>query len=743
MKKVFSTLGSLLISSVFLQGKENVPEVPDSLKRVQLNEVIISATRINKDAPIAFSDMNAKQIKESNTAKNIPYILQLLPSVVAYSEDGSGIGNTSMRIRGTDATRINVTLNGMPMNNPESQEVYWVNIPDISNSIQNIQVQRGVGSSTNGSAAFGASISLKTEGAKPSAYGQASTAIGSYNTFVSTIAAGTGLLKNGLSIDARYSRVTGDGYIRNGKVDHKSALATLSYYLNNQLFKLTYINGIQHTGITWEGISPEEMKEDRKYNPAGKYYDDAGNVMYYPNETDNYYSNIGQFTYSNSLSDYLSLNASFSYNHGYGYYENYKTDQKLESKFGLQPQVIDGTTYKKSDVVRRKLMSNDFYVTNLTLDYKKEQFNLLGGLSYTNFRGDHYGKLLWVKYNQNIPKDYEWYTNDSRKQDVSAFVRGNYILMNNLILFGDIQYRHVTYKMKGIDDDLQDITNNQHYNFYNPKVGLSYTTGKHDIYGSFALSNREPLRTDIKESIKGGNTLPIKSEKMYDYEFGYRYSSQQLALGVNFYYMNYKDQMIQTGKLNDVGYKLMENVPHSYRAGVELTAAYTFTKYIRLDANMTWSKNKIKKYTAYYDLYDNTSDWNLVGQTSDYLGTTDIGFSPNVVVGSVLSVTPIDNFQLQFTGKYVGKQYYDNTSNKENQLADYFISNFIANYTFNTQKVGNIDLQLVVNNIFNKRYVANAWVSTDKFSDGSAPIVYTGYFPQATRNFMVKLGIRF
>lgn len=742
MKKEFITFFSLLIS-YSLMGKETTPSVPDSLKQVQLNEVIISATRIDKDAPIAFSDMSAKEIKQSNTAKNIPYILQLLPSVVVYSEDGSGVGNTAMRIRGTDATRINVTLNGMPLNNPESQEVYWVNIPDISNSIQNIQVQRGIGASTNGSAAFGASISLKTEGAKPSAYGQASTAIGSYNTFVSTIAAGTGLLKNGLSLDARYSRVTGDGYIRNGKVDHKSALATLSYYLNNQLFKLTYINGIQHTGITWEGISPEEMKIDRRYNPAGEYYDDAGNVQYYPNETDNYYSNIVQFSYSNSFSDYLSMNASLSYNHGYGYYENYKTDQKLESKFGLAPQVVNGTTYKKSDIVRRKLMSNDFYVTNLTLDYKKEQLNVLGGIAYTNFHGDHYGKLLWVKYNQNIPENYEWYNNHSDKRDISAFVRANYLLADKLILFGDLQYRHVAYKMRGIDDDLQDIRNKQYYNFYNPKIGLSYAVNGHDVYASFAISNREPLRTDIKESIKGGNINPIKPERMYDYEFGYRYANQQLSFNANFYYMDYKDQMVQTGKLNDVGYKLMENVPNSYRMGVEITAAYKLSKYIRLDANMTLSQNKIKKYTAYYDLYDNTTDWNLIGQTSEYLGTTDIGFSPNVIVGSALSFTPIDNLLFQLTGKYVGKQYYDNTSNKENRLADYFISNFVANYTFNTQKIGNIDLQLVVNNILNKRYVANAWVATDMFADNSAPIVYTGYYPQATRNFMVKLGIRF
>lgn len=716
-------------------------ELPDSLKQVNLNEIIVSATRVNEHAPIAFNNVSAQEIKANNTAKNIPYILQTLPSIVAYSEDGSGVGNTSFRIRGTDATRINVTLNGMPLNNPESQEVYWVNIPDLSNSLQSIQVQRGVGSSTNGSGAFGASISLKTQGARPQAYGEASTGVGSYNTFTSTIAAGTGILKNGLSFDARYSRVTGDGYIRNGKVNHRSAYASASYYNKNQLFKLSYLNGIQHTGITWEGISSEQLKTDRKYNPAGAYYDEAGNVHYYDNETDNYYSDIIQFTYSNALSDKLSLNVGLSYNHGYGYYENYKADQKFK-KYGLDPQLVNDSTYKSSDVITRKLMKNNFYVGNFTLNYISDKLTLTGGGNLTSYQGDHYGKLLWVKYNKNTSDKYEWYRGDADKKEFSVFGKITYNILDNLAIFGDMQYRYIDYRMSGIDDDLENITNKNYYSFFNPKAGLSYSFNNNEVYASLSISNREPLRTDIKESVKGGSTQKIQPERMFDYELGYRYSSAIASFNANLYYMRYKDQMVQTGKLNDVGYKLMENVPTSYRMGIELSGAVQPANWIRIDANVTLSQNKIKNYTAYYDLYNNQNDYEFVKQTSEYLGTTNISFSPNVIGSGILTITPYKALSLALVGKYVGKQYYDNTSNKDNRLADYFVSNIVLGYTFKTQKIGEVDIQFSVNNILNKRYVGNAWVATDKFEDGSE-IVYTGLYPQATRNIMAKLGIRF
>lgn len=735
MKKVF-----LILSILFLTSYAYSEEVPDSIKQIKLEEIVVSSIRAGSYTPTAYSNLSAADIKKENAAKNIPFVLQMLPSVVAFSEDGSGVGNTSLRIRGTDATRINVTLNGMPLNNPESQEVYWVNLPDLSNSLQSMQLQRGIGSSTNGSAAFGASLSLKTGAAKQNPYGEASTSVGSYNTFLSSIAVGTGILKNGLSFDARYSRVTGDGYIRNGSVDHKNLYAALSHYTDKQLIRLIYMNGIQHTGITWEGISPEQMKKDRRYNPAGEYYDDAGNIHYYDNETDNYYSNIIQLVYSRELNPNLVFNANLNYNNGYGYYENYKMDQKF-SKFGLPEQIIDGVTYKKSDIVRRKLMRNDFYVGNMSLNYSTNNLNIIGGVLLSQFDGDHYGKLRWIKRNENIGDNYEWYRNDAKKREFSSFAKIEYKLIENLSVFGDIQYRYVDYRMDGIDDDLSDITNKKHYSFFNPKGGLFYSLNSNNsLYASVGVSRREPLRTDIKESVKGGSNSRINEERMIDYELGYKFASSKASFGINLYYMDYKDQMVQTGKLNDVGYKLMENVPNSYRMGLELQGAVEPAPWVRIDANMTLSRNKIKNYTAYYDVYND--DYDLVGQIEKHLKKTDISFSPTIVGAAALTFIPYKNLNISLSGKLVGKQYYDNTSNPDNQLPSYFITNFVAGYTFDALKLGHIDVQFYVNNLLNKRYVANAWVDTSYSEDGT-PSVYKGYYPQATRNIMGKVTIRF
>lgn len=741
MKKVLFSITTLLLSGISLSAKD----IADSLgvKQVKLDAVVISATRAGKDAPVAHSNISEKDIKK-NAAVNVPYVLQTLPSIVSYSEGGTGIGNTSYRIRGTDANRINVTLNGMPLNNPESQDVFWVNLPNLGNSLQSIQIQRGVGTATNGVASFGGSISMQTTGAQSKPYGEASTAIGSYNAFTSSIAAGTGILKSGFSIDGRYSRTTGDGYIRNGFVDHKSGLISVAHYTDNQLIKALYIKGIQHTGITWEGISPEKMAEDRRYNPTGEYYDDAGNLRHYDNETDNYYSDIAQLIYSLNINNHLTFNANLSFNHGYGYYENYKADEKLMKKFGISPQVIKDengkeTTYEKSDVIRIKAMSNDFYSGNLSLVYAKDKFNLSGGAAYSYFNGNHYGYLPWVKWNQNIVADYEWYRNKASKRDMNLYVKAEYRPTENLSLFGEVQERYVDYRMEGPDDDMLDITQNQYYNFFNPKIGASFRF--HDnqqIYASFGISNREPLRADIKDHIKKGDD--IKPERLLDYEAGYRYNSSDFSIEANLYYMDYKNQLVQTGKLNSVGYKLQENVKDSYRTGVELSAAYTPTKWLRIDANTTISRNKIKNYTGHYSIYDNSTDWNWIESKEDFFKSTDISFSPNIIANGIITVTPIDDLSFSLINKYVGPMYYNNQSDKDNRLDGYFVANMMAQYTFKFQKFAAIDLRLFINNYLNNKYVANAWVDSSKFQDGTW---LKGLFPQAPCNIMAQIGIRF
>ena len=441
MKKVFFLLMLIFLSA---EGYQLLAASPDSLDHYQLEEVVVSVTRAGVNTPVSFSNISLSDIRKENAARNIPAILQTTPSLVSFTEDGLGVGNTHFRIRGTDATRINVTLNGMPLNNPETQEVFWVNLPDLSNSLQNIQIQRGVGTSTNGSAAFGASISLQTRGASSEAYGEASTAVGSYGTFLSNIAMGTGILNNGLSLDARFSRVLGEGYIKNGSVNHTNFYAALSHYTDKQLIRLSYLKGIQHTGITWEGISPEQMEEfGRRYNPAGVYYDDAGNKLIYDNETDNYYSDILQLTLTRELTPFLSLNAGLSYNHGYGYYENYRYNRKY-SDFGIEPQTIKGVTYERSDFIRQKLMENDFYVANLGMNYVKDKLNVTFGGMYSYYHGDHFGRLPWIKHNNNITENYEWYQNLGVKTELNFFTKAEYQLNNIFSLFGDFKYRNVS-----------------------------------------------------------------------------------------------------------------------------------------------------------------------------------------------------------------------------------------------------------------------------------------------------------
>ncbi|NDV79635.1 TonB-dependent receptor [Dysgonomonas sp. 511] len=740
MKKVLILFFILSFTSVYAQQKA------DSTRVVRLEEVVVSATRASADAPIAYSNLNEKEIKQENAARNIPFILQTLPSVVAYSEGGTAVGNTSFRIRGTDANRINITLNGMPMNNPESQEVYWVNLPDLSNSLQSMQVQRGVGTSTNGTASFGASISMQTLGGRAKPHGDLSVSYGHYNTRMLSAAVGTGIFKNGLSLDARFSHIKSDGYIRNGKVDHKNIYAALSHYSDKQLIRLIYMNGIQHTGITWEGVSPDMIEKNRRYNPAGEYIDDEGNTRYYDNETDNYYSNIGQLIYTRYLTTHLTLNANLSYNHGYGYYENYlPAYEQFFSSFGLPDQTVGGKAYDTSDLTLRKMMKNNFYVGGANVEYKTSRLGLTAGAMYSYYDGSHYGRILWVKHNENIPQGYQWNRNTADKKDINAYLKAEYRPLDALSLFAEVQERYIDYRMAGLDDDMADLSSNNYYNFINPKGGASFRFARHnEVYASFGISNREPLRADLKETGKPGAARSITSERLYDYELGYKYTNSIVAFSTNLYYMDYKDQLVQTGKLNDLGYKLQENVPDSYRMGMEFALAYTPTYWLRMDGTLTLSRNKIKNYTAYFDVFDNDVDWNLTGQDSKYYKSTDISFSPSGVASFSLAFKPIEgeDFSLSFINKYIGRMYYDNTSNPDNRLPSYWITDMAASYTLDAKKVGKFDFQLFINNIFGKKYSSNAWVYTARFEDGT-PYVEKGLYPQAGANLMGRIRYRF
>lgn len=718
----------------------------DSLQQIQLDEVLVAATRAGVKTPMAYSNVTDGELHRNGTADNMPALLNMLPSVVSFTEGGTAVGNTSMRVRGTDVTRINVTLNGMPLNNPASQEVYWVNLPNLSVTMENVQLQRGIGASTNGAAAFGASLSMKTASARANAYGEASTSVGSYNTFLSTIAAGTGVLNNGLSFDARYSRVLSDGYIRNGKVNHKNLFATVSHRTAKQLIQLVYLYGDQITGITWEGVTQEEIdKYGRRYNPAGKYKDNAGNTHYYGNETDNYTSNIAQLLYTRQLSEALSLNANLSYNHGFGYYENWKSNQNLKKKFGFEPQVVDSVTYTKSDVIRRKLMDNDFYVANISANYITSVWKIQGGAMYSLYDGDHFGRLPWVKHNKNIDPQTKWYENNVKKQDINAFVKAEFRLSDYWTFFADAQGRFVRFKMSGPDDDFGKLDMERNFHFFNPKTGVFYTLNKiHSFYGSIAISNREPLRPDLKDAVKGTSKVDIQPERMVDYELGYKMNLNGITVAANLYLMDYHNQMVQTGKRSDVGYKLMENVKDSYRTGIELEVGVPLVSdVLRFDANATLSRNKIRNYTAYYDVYDKNWD-KVIRQESESFGNTDISFSPSIISAGVLTYRPLSDLSFRLIGKYVGKQYLDNTSNDEKSLPGYFVGNASISYSFKPMKWGAVDLDVFVNNLLGAEYISNGYASTSLVENtADKRYHYVGFYPQATRHFMARMTVRF
>lgn len=747
MRKVLFLIFSFFLSAVVFAESE----VIDTLKAKKLDEVVISAIRAKKYTPVAHSTVQGEKLKQSSAINSLPSQLNNLTSIVAFTEGGTSVGNTSLRIRGTDATRINVTLNGMPLNNPETQEVFWANLPDLANSLQSVQIQRGVGSSTNGAAAFGASLSMSTQGGKPSAYGEASMAAGSYNTFLSNIAAGTGIFENGLSFDLRFSKVNSDGYIRNAKVDHQNLYAAISHYTDNQVLRLLYMRGEQHTGITWEGVTAEQMSDSefgRRYNPTGEYYDEVGNRYYYDNETDNYYSDIIQLLYTRQLTNRLNLNANINWNKGFGYYENYKRGRKFSS-FGLANQVIDNVEYKKSDVVRQKMMNNDFYVANISLNYTTSKVNMDFGAMYSYFDGHHYGKLPWIKIWDDATIDlesFEWYRNRGIKDEISAFAKATYNINSEWSVYADLQARALNYKMSGMDDDLADLDNNFNYKFFNPKFGTYYQLNtSNSLFFSISMGNREPLRADLKDSNKWNSHKSILPERMIDYEFGYSYQANNTQVAANIYYMDYYNQMVQTGKLTDAGYKLMENVDRSYRRGVEFeTKQLLFNNKLDLLANLTLSQNIINNYTAYFDIYD--ENWDVIGQKTENLGNSQISYSPSVVGAFLIQYRPIQDIQIGLINKYVGKQYLDNTTSDDRSLPSYLTNDLQLSYNVPNFKLGSLTLQFIINNLLNKEYIANGYAEKSIMRDSAGTETsssYIGYYPQAPRNFLAKLSLKF
>ncbi|NJO68940.1 MAG: TonB-dependent receptor [Bacteroidetes bacterium] len=682
-----------------------------NLKRsvVMADEVVVVATRANRNTPVAHSTLTRENIRQQNQGQDIPYMLALTPSLVTSSDAGAGVGYTSFRIRGTDLNRINVTMNGIPLNDAESHGVWWVDLPDVSSSVDNVQIQRGVGTSTVGAGAFGASINLQTFSFKKEAHGEINSAYGSFNTFKNTVSVGSGLIGNHFTFDTRVSKITSDGFIDRASSDLKSLHVSASYRDKKNLLRFNLLTGTEKTYQAWDGIPGDILKSNRRYNNLGAYYDDSDNLRYYENQTDNYQQDHYQIQYSRELTSALNFSTSLHYTKGLGYYEEYKDDAKL-TDYNLQKIIIKDSTISQTDLVRRKWLDNDFYGITYALNYDdgKTTFNLGGG--WNNYYGEHYGNVIWAQYFSNGEPDHQYYYSDGNKTDFNIFSKLGYKITSSLHFFGDLQFRRIVHDMKGIDDDQRDITQKHTFKFFNPKAGLTFNIGDNqNIYGFWGIANREPTRSNFVDA-DPGKPFPV-SEKMLDYEFGYTLNGNMVKANVNLYYMDYYDQLVLTGEINDVGSPVMSNVDRSFRQGVEISASLQPLQEFGWSGNITISRNKIKKYADHIDNWDYWNDpENQPLQYIKEMGETEIAFSPGIIASSQFKYQPFPRLLLSFNSKYVGKQYIDNTANENRVLNPYLIHDLRLNSSWEILEHVNLETILTVNNLFNKEYETNAWL---------------------------------
>ena len=695
-----------------------------------LDEVIIHDARVSNKAPLTTTNVDRQVIDDARGSVSLPFMLETLPSVVATGENGT-VGATALRIRGVDATRINVNINGITLNDPESQAVFWYNIPNLGGMAESLQIQRGVGASTGGSPAFGAAINMQTLNAQSQPYGSADIGFGSWNTKQYSIGGGTGIMKSGLSFDFAYSGLTSDGFVRGSGADQQSFFGSASWYGERTLVKLLTIIGGQTTGITWDGASAEQLDADPTYNPSGEYVMD-GHVMYYPNETDNYWQRHYQLYVSHLLNDQWSIKAALNYTHGDGYYEQYKADKKY-SKYAIEAS-------GKSDFVTRKQMDNDGITGNVAAHYSGDRLTFTAGNTLLYYDGNHFGNVIWVRdtaVNPGLP--YEWYRYKGIKVDNNVYAKATYDFNRNLNAYADLQLRTVNYRIHGMADDLFEMDFDQNYLFFNPKAGVNYRLDDHQrTYFVAGISNREPTRSDIKDAIGNGDT--VKAETMLDMELGYQVARSGWSFAANLYAMLYKDQLTPSGDLSSSGYALMENVDKSYRVGIELQGGARVARWLRLDANLTLSRNRVIGFT-FADFADGDTDPHMVTRN------TDLSLSPSVVGAAIATVEPCKGAKLQLIGKYVGKQYADNTSRECYAIDPYFLLNLRASYTWRLKGGNEVEAQLTVNNLLDHHYRLNAWVGDwyDDWSSETSTSYYhsRGFLQQPGRNFMGRLIYRF
>jgi len=697
-------------------------------------EVIISAIRAGGSSPTTFSEMNVDQIERNNSGKDLPYVMETLPSTVVTSDAGNGVGYTSIRIRGTDLSAINVTLNGVPVNDAESHGVFFVDLPDLASSIDNMQVQRGVGASTNGAAAFGASINIKTSDFREKAYTELSSTACSFNTFKNTLKFGSGLIKNQWVFDGRVSLISSDGYIDRASSDLKSFYVSGGYYGKKDVVKAVVLHGSEKTYQAWNGIPKDSLQTNRTYNPAGEIFDQEGNFMgYYDNQTDSYRQTYYQLHWGHEFNKNLNLAASLFYTRGIGYYENYRNNKSF-SEYGMPDTIIGTDTISNTNLIDQKWLDNHYYGINISLGYRTNRWRFNFGAGANRYDGEHSGYVIWSQVARLGDYDRPWYENTGIKNDFHVFGKASYLITDKLNLSLDLQYRYIDYKITGTHDDLRDLTQSHIYNFFNPKLGLAFQMNQKNSLNIFGgIANREPNRSVFRDADTGQQ---INSERLYDFEAGYQYRVKNLRIELNGFYMVYKDQFVLTGKINNVGAPIMTNVSKSYRAGLEFIGSAHFLKIMDWKLNTTYSQNKILNFVSFVDDWTNWPD-----QVVDTTGTTNISFSPDLTIASSLSVEPVKGFTVSLVTKYVSRQYIDNTSNKERSLDPYLVNNLEFFYTLKLKAIRQIDFWLHLNNIFNAQYETNALVY--RYYDDNTEYEMNGYFPQAGFNFMAGINIKF
>ncbi len=685
------------------------------------DEVLVNATRANTKSGMAYTDVSKEELQKQNLGQDIPQLLNFTPSLVTTSDAGAGIGYTGIRIRGTDATRINVTINGIPLNDAESQGVYWVNMPDFASSVNSIQIQRGVGTSTNGAGAFGGTVNVSTNTFRKEAYGEVNSSVGSFNTWKNTILAGTGLIDNKFTLDLRLSKITSDGYIDRASSDLKSFYVSGAYFGKKSFYRLNVFSGKEKTYQSWYGVPESLLQTNRTYN----YYT-------YANQTDNYQQDHYQLLSSHTLSSALTFNFNLHYTYGRGYYEEYKEDAAFSS-YGLPNVTIGSTSIETTNLVRQKWLDNDFYGTTFSLDYQKNNISANLGGGWNQYAGRNFGKVIWAQYASSSTLGDKYYDGNSLKTDFNIYGKFFYQLTKQWNVFADLQLRTIGYNIYGIDDNLLSITQGTHYSFFNPKVGTTYQLSPTSSASlSYSVGHREPSRSDFVDNL---GKVP-QPEALQDWEIGYKTQRGNVAFALNGYYMNYTNQLVLTGKVNDVGTPIRVNVPESYRMGLELQAGIQASKALKINANATFSSNKIKQFV---ETVPNADPPYIA--TENNFSKTDIAFSPSIVAGSQVLYTPIKGLEVGLLSKYVGKQYLDNTSNEARRLNAYFTNDVRIIHTFKTKLFKEIGVSVLVNNIFNTLYESNGY--TYSYIYGGSTYTENYFYPQAGTNFLAGINLKF